>query len=83
VEVTYLRAGRAFSARANGCVLACYNMMIPYLCPELPAGSKRRAAPIGQDPAGLHQRRAAQLAGVRCAQGLQVYAPGSYHTYFA
>src|SRR6202035_16637 len=40
VEVTYLRGGRAFTARARGAVLACYNMMIPYLCPELPEQQK-------------------------------------------
>ena len=37
VEVTYVRGGRAYAARARGAVLAGYNMMIPYLCPELPA----------------------------------------------
>jgi len=36
VEVTYVRQGRAYRARAGACVLACYNAMIPYLCPELP-----------------------------------------------
>ena len=36
VEVTYLREGRPYTARARGTVLACYNMLIPYLCPELP-----------------------------------------------
>ena len=32
--------GSACSARAGGAVLACYNMMIPYLCPELPPAQK-------------------------------------------
>lgn len=40
VEVTYLREGRPYSARARSTVLACYNMLIPYLCPELPAAQK-------------------------------------------
>jgi len=40
VEVTYMRAGRAYTARARGAVLAGYNMMIPYLCPELPQVQK-------------------------------------------
>ena len=39
-EVTYLRGGKAYRARGQGCVLACYNAMIPYLCPELPAKQK-------------------------------------------
>ena len=36
VEVTYVKQGRAYRARAGACVLACYNAMIPYLCSELP-----------------------------------------------
>jgi spermidine dehydrogenase len=36
VVVTYLNGGKAYRARGGCCVLACYNAMIPYLCPELP-----------------------------------------------
>src|SRR5580693_6128622 len=36
VAVTYMRGGKLQSVKASACVLACYNMMIPYLCPELP-----------------------------------------------
>jgi spermidine dehydrogenase len=36
VAVTYVRGGRAYRVRAGRCVLACYNSMIPYLCPDLP-----------------------------------------------
>jgi spermidine dehydrogenase len=35
VEVTYVRGGKAHTVRAAQCVLACYNMVIPYLCPEM------------------------------------------------
>ncbi|HTP90637.1 MAG TPA: FAD/NAD(P)-binding protein, partial [Xanthobacteraceae bacterium] len=40
VEIAYTRGGEVFSVRARACVLACYNMMIPYLCPELPERQK-------------------------------------------
>src|SRR2546430_14346115 len=36
VEVTYVRDGKLQSATATSCILACYNGMVPYLCPELP-----------------------------------------------
>ena len=39
-DVTYVREGKAYRVRAKGLVLACYNAMIPYLCPELPEGQK-------------------------------------------
>ena len=35
VDVTYVNNGGAYRARAQHCVLACYNRMIPYLCPEI------------------------------------------------
>src|SRR6516162_9660172 len=40
IEVVYSRVNRLYSARANHCVLACWNMMIPYLCPQLPERQK-------------------------------------------
>ena len=35
VEITYVRDGRAEKVRADHCVMACYNGVIPYLVPEL------------------------------------------------
>ena len=40
VDVIYVRDGKASRVRAKGCVLACYNAVIPYLVPELPAAQK-------------------------------------------
>jgi len=42
VEVTYVRDGQVHSVRAAKCVLACWNGVIPYLCPEMP--EKQREA---------------------------------------
>ena len=39
-EVTYVRGGKAYRVRGKGCVLACYNSMIPHLCPEMSAKQK-------------------------------------------
>jgi spermidine dehydrogenase len=35
VEVTYVKDGRPRTVRAATCVLACWNMVIPFMCPEL------------------------------------------------
>src|SRR5580700_4504430 len=37
VEIVYGREKQMYAVRANSVILACWNMMIPYLCPELPA----------------------------------------------
>ncbi len=44
VEVTYVRGGKAYIAQASRCILACWNMVIPYICPELPAAQKEGLA---------------------------------------
>ena len=44
VEVTYVRGGQAHRVRAGQCVLACYNMIIPYLCPEMSDQQKEALA---------------------------------------
>jgi spermidine dehydrogenase len=82
VEVTYLRGGEAFTAQARGCVLACYNAMIPYLVPELPAAQQQALhslvkAPLVYTSVALRNWRAFQRLGVN-----RVYAPGCYHSYF-
>jgi spermidine dehydrogenase len=40
VEVTYMNRGKGYSVRAKDVVMAGYNAMIPYICPELPEAQK-------------------------------------------
>jgi spermidine dehydrogenase len=40
VELIYGRDRKAYTVHAKGAVLACWNMAIPYMCPELPDGQK-------------------------------------------
>jgi spermidine dehydrogenase len=44
VEVKYVRGGEARSVRGGVCILACWNMVIPYMCPELPQKQKEALA---------------------------------------
>jgi spermidine dehydrogenase len=40
VDIVYTRFGQMHQLRAKNCIMACYNMMIPYLCPEMPDKQK-------------------------------------------
>jgi spermidine dehydrogenase len=40
VNVTYVRDGKPHRVRAAACVMACFNAIVPYVCPELPAAQK-------------------------------------------
>jgi spermidine dehydrogenase len=44
VDIGYLRAGELRRVQARQCVLACYNMIIPHIMPELPAAQKNALA---------------------------------------
>ncbi len=44
VEVTYVKDGKPQRVRAGACVLACWNAVIPYLCPEIPEEQKKALA---------------------------------------
>ncbi|MGA8493150.1 MAG: NAD(P)-binding protein [Terriglobales bacterium] len=83
VAVAYMRGGKLQSVTATACVLACYNMMIPYLCPELP--EKQREAlhslvktPLVYTHVAIRNWATFQSLGIH-----QIVAPGGYHTYTA
>jgi spermidine dehydrogenase len=83
VVVDYERRGKVRQAQARHCVLACYNMMIPYLCPDLPEKQKDALAYLVKAPlvythVAIRNWTSFQKLGVH-----QVEAPGSYHVYVA
>jgi spermidine dehydrogenase len=41
VEISYIREGKGYKVRAKDVVMAGFNAMIPYICPELPAEQKQ------------------------------------------
>jgi spermidine dehydrogenase len=36
VDITYINGGNSYRVRSKHAVLACYNQIIPHICPELP-----------------------------------------------
>ena len=78
VEVTYAAGKEVFSVRAGACVLACWNMAIPYLCPELPESQKEALhylvkVPLIYTSVGLRNWVPFQKLGVS-----SINAPGAY-----
>jgi spermidine dehydrogenase len=82
VEVTYIRGGKPFSARAGGVVLASYNMMIPYICPELPDSQKEALHKLVKTPLVYTSVALRNWEAFDKLKIYGVYAPGGYHTYF-
>ena len=80
VEVDYVRGGGLARVRARRCVLACWNGMIPYLCPELPQ-RQREALAYGTKVPIVYTNvlLASWTSFVRLGMS-HAYAPGSFHT---
>jgi spermidine dehydrogenase len=80
VEVVYGRGQKAYSVHAKAAVLACWNMVIPYLCPDLPAEQKEALhygvkVPLVYSVVGLRNWTAFHKLGIR-----GISCPGMYHT---
>ncbi|HEY1836454.1 MAG TPA: NAD(P)-binding protein [Rhizomicrobium sp.] len=78
VEIAYARAGRVFRVQAANCVMASWNMMIPYIIPELPATQKAALHALVKTPlvytsVAVKNWRAWHKLGI---QGIS--APGGY-----
>jgi spermidine dehydrogenase len=83
VEVSYMRGGKLYRVKGNHCVLACYNVMIPYICPELPDAQKESLAYLVKSPlvyTHVAMRNWTSFANLGIHQ---IVAPGGYHTYIA
>ena len=76
VLVTYVRGGKAHLAKSAKCILACWNMVIPYICPELPETQKQGARLQHQGAAGLHERAVEELEGLRKIESSRRALPG-------
>jgi spermidine dehydrogenase len=83
VQIAYVRGGKSQTVLGKNCVLACYNGMIPYLCPELPEKQKEALsylvkAPLVYTHVALRNWTSFAKLNVR-----HIVAPGGFHTYTA
>lgn len=80
--VTYQRGGQAHRVRGKKVVLACYNMVIPHICAELPEAQKTALSQLVKIPMCstnvlLRDWHAIKKAGVG-----MVYSPGRWNKTF-
>jgi spermidine dehydrogenase len=80
VEVTYGRENKAYTVRGKGVVLACWNMVIPRLCEELPAKQKEALhygvkVPLVYTVVAIRNWTSFHKLGIR-----SVSCPGMYHS---
>jgi len=81
VGIDYVLDGRAYRVRAKHCVLACYNSVIPALCPEMPRKQREALAipvksPILYTTVALNNWHAWKNLGIGAVVG-----SGNYHPF--
>ncbi|MGA8152346.1 MAG: FAD/NAD(P)-binding protein [Terriglobales bacterium] len=80
VELIYGRDKKAYTVRAKGAVLACWNMAIPFMTPELPDKQKEALrygvkVPLVYTAVALKNSTSFHKLGIRGA-----FCPGMYHS---
>ncbi len=78
VEVAYVEGGKAYTVRAGHCVLACYNGIIPHLCPELPESQKENLKYAVKTPFAMASVLLRSGAAVNASGVAQHFCPGSF-----
>jgi spermidine dehydrogenase len=79
VEVAYARGKQTFTVRGKGVVMACWNTMIPFLCPDLPQKQKEALhylvkVPLVYTSIALRNWKAFEKLGVA-----NISSPGMWH----
>lgn len=80
VEVAYARGGKVYTVKAKSSILACWHVVIPYICEELPDKQKEalslaQKVPLLYTNVVIRNWTSFQKLGAN-----SIYAPGCYHT---
>ena len=80
VEVAYVHNGTAYKVQAKNSILACYNGIIPHLCPELPEEQKEHLKYGVKIPLVMTNVLLRSGAAVHASGPTQYLCPGSYYS---
>ena len=78
VEVAYAQGGKVYTVRASHCILACWHVVIPYICEQLPENQKQALSSAAKVPllytnVALRNWKAFQKLGtnaIYCSRGI-------------
>jgi spermidine dehydrogenase len=83
VQIAYMRGGKVYTVTAKNCVLACYNGMIPYICPDMPAEQSKALSYLVKMPLVYTHVALRNWEPFAKLNVHHIVAPGGYHTYTA
>jgi len=80
VEVVYVRQGKLRTVRTKSCVLACWHVVIPYICEELPEKQKDALSSAAKVPLLYTNVAITNWTSFKKLGMNYAYSPGCYHT---
>jgi len=83
VQIAYMRGGKLRTVTGKNCVLACYNGMIPYICPDIPAEQSKALSYLVKMPLVYTHVALRNWEPFAKLNVHHIVAPGGYHTYTA
>lgn len=83
VQIAYMRGGKLHTVTGKNCVLACYNGMIPYICPEIPAEQSKALSYLVKMPLVYTHVALRNWEPFAKLNVHHIVAPAGYHTYTA
>jgi len=81
VEVSYARGGKVYTAKAKNSILACWHVVIPYICEELPDKQKEALASAQKVPLLYTNVAVNNWTSFQKLATNSIYSPGLYHSY--
>ena len=81
VEVAYARGGKVYTAKAKKTILACWHVVIPYICDELPEKQKGALASAQKVPLLYTNVAVRNWTSFQKLGANAIYSPGMYHSY--
>jgi spermidine dehydrogenase len=82
VEIIYSRLGKLYTARAPFTVLACWNMVIPYIAADLPQHQKQALHSAAKVPLLYTNVALRNWTSFQKVGASSVYSPHCYHSAF-
>ena len=80
IEIAYARRDKVYVCKAKYAVLACWNVVIPYICDELPEKQKQDLAMAQKVPLLYTNVLLRNSISLEKSGANAIYAPGGYHT---
>ena len=80
VEVAWAQGSKVSTAKAKNAILACWHVVIPYICEELPDKQKQALATAQKVPLLYTNVAVRNWTSFQKLGASSVYAPGMYHS---